>query len=327
MQKNHGYTAFQSEQKDHWIESLNGGGNHEFLSFVKVNTPFRHAQIAFIEDIFYEGFLINVANNLEDTPHLFFYAFPDKNKHPMDSFSELYIRFLAESENVVNINQHRLFIVLKKSFISPSFVRLQLQYDTLATNIKPAFITTLAIGETLLRAYTYRRINKEVKYIEIDFFIHGNTPTFQWLTQLKPGQHVITQRERNESINHLMTGKAVLCGDETAFPAIAAILENWRNPEPPIVLLEMLNIADSCYFDDCLIPEGTKMHFFSVMTLHHYGQEVKKFIEKEQLMIDKVWGAFNTFGMKLLRQFFEKNYQLTVDDMVLRVYWNPNKKT
>ena len=63
------------------------------------------------------------------------------------------------------------------------------------------------------------------------------------------------------------------------------------------------------------------------MTLHHYGQEVKKFIEKEQLMIDKVWGAFNTFGMKLLRQFFEKNYQLTVDDMVLRVYWNPNKKT
>lgn len=326
MKDSQHYTAFQSELKDHWIESLNGGGNHEFLSFVQFQTPFKHAQRAFIQDIFHEGFLISVANQLDDNYQTFFYAFSQNTKTPIECFSDLYMRFLTKRENLVNINHPRQFAVLLKKTLTSSFVRVRLHYNDLATNIKPAFITSLDIGDTLPRAYTYRRINSDEKYIEIDFFTHGETPTFRWLNQLTSGKEVISQRERNESTEHLTQGKALLCGDETSFPAIAAILEHWKNPVPPIVLLEMRNIEDASYFDDCVMPSGTEVHTFVIDGIDEYGSEIKKFLEERRIPIEKVWGAFNTFGMRRLREFLEKNYYLTVENMVLRVYWNANKK-
>lgn len=320
------YTPFQSALKDHWIESLNGGGNHEFLSFVQLYTPFKYAQRAFMQDIFHEGFLISVADHLDANYQTFFYAFPKNAKTPIEYFSDLYMGFLAKRENIVNINHHRQFTVLQKRTLTSSFVRVRLHYNDLAINIKPAFITSLDIGDALPRAYTYRRINSDDKYIEIDFFTHGETPTLHWLNQLTSGKKVISQRERNESIEHLTQGKALLCGDETAFPAIAAILEHWKNPVPPIVLLEMRNTADVSYFDDCVMPAGTEIHTFAIDTVDNYGSEIKTFLEERRIPIEKVWGAFNTFGMKRLREFLEKTYYLTVENMVLRVYWNANKK-
>ena len=55
--------------------------------------------------------------------------------------------------------------------------------------------------------------------------------------------------------------KNVLIGDETAYPALAGILELWSNPEPPIILILMNDPEEKDYFKDLAMPKDTEQHY------------------------------------------------------------------
>lgn len=315
------YTTFDSELKRQWVDGLNNGGNHELLLFVRAISPFKTIYAITLLDIYHEGFLLSIQEDVNGLPIDYFHSFGKHVEEPMAFFIKIYSDFFQR--NTPDLKNNRKLIVLDRQKITSSFIRLRLAYkDALPNNIKPAFITVLSIGEDLSRAYTYRKVNTEQQYIEVDFFTHGVTPTKKWLECLEPGQDVISLREKNESVDHLQQGKVLLCGDETAFPAIASLLDNWQNPEPPLVLLEMLNLEDSVYFKDCRLPKGTQICTFSIQSPDEYGTKIKNYLEQTDYSIQKIWGAFHTDGMKLLRKFFEQKYQITSADMVVRAYWN-----
>ncbi|WP_071058092.1 siderophore-interacting protein [Pelistega sp. MC2] len=320
------YTSFESDLKNYWIDSLNHDNNYEFLLFIRLVTPFKQTQKVTIKDIFHEGFLVNISHKTDQRSTPYFYNFPKYQTSPLNYFINLYNEFLAKQGNT-SISYTRRFIVKEKYTLSPSFTRIKLQsLDGLHFNIQPAFFAAISINDNIFRAYTYRQINYFNQSISIDFFNHGVTPTSEWLKHQEKGSIITTIREKNESITHLDTGIVLLCGDETAFPAIAEILNNWMNIRPPLVLLEMRNEADLNYFNDCETPPGTKIHTFTITNEEEYGTQIKHFLERKPLIIEKVWGAFNRSGMKLLRQFFEQKYHLTSSNMIIRAYWNNQRK-
>ena len=85
------------------------------------------------------------------------------------------------------------------------------------------------------RTYTVRRIRPDLRELDIDLVVHGGTgPAAVWLAGVRPGDEVLLVGPDARSI-HSATGidfhpgparRLLLAGDETAAPAIAAILES-----------------------------------------------------------------------------------------------------
>lgn len=85
-----------------------------------------------------------------------------------------------------------------------------------------------------LRTYTVRRIRPERRELDIDLVVHGGTgPAARWLAGVRAGDEVIVVGPDARSI-HSHVGidfhpgparRLLLAGDETAAPAISAILE------------------------------------------------------------------------------------------------------
>ncbi len=86
-----------------------------------------------------------------------------------------------------------------------------------------------------LRTYTVRRVRPAIRELDIDLVVHGGTgPAAQWLEGVHPGDEVIVVGPDARSI-HSHVGidfrpgsarRLLLAGDETAAPAISAILES-----------------------------------------------------------------------------------------------------
>ena len=97
-----------------------------------------------------------------------------------------------------------------------------------------------------MRSYTIRNLRAESGELDIDFVLHGDTgPASRWATQARPGDR-LQINAANAAFADDPGGyewqppqgmrKVLLIGDETALPAIAAILEQLaRHPDPPRV--------------------------------------------------------------------------------------------
>ena len=85
-----------------------------------------------------------------------------------------------------------------------------------------------------IRTYTVRRVRPERRELDIDLVVHGGTgPAARWLEAVRPGDEVIVVGPDARSVHsHLgidfhpgPARRLLLAGDETAAPAICAILE------------------------------------------------------------------------------------------------------
>lgn len=84
------------------------------------------------------------------------------------------------------------------------------------------------------RTYTVREIDREARHLDIDFVVHGDTSVSgRWLSAASPGDEVYVAGPDGRSAHHESgidfhpggATRLLLAGDETAVPAIAAILE------------------------------------------------------------------------------------------------------
>lgn len=94
----------------------------------------------------------------------------------------------------------------------------------------------------VMRNYTVRRMDHSRGEMDIDFVLHGDSgPASAWACAAKPGDRIGVLSDGAE----YRPGDAdwqLLIGDETAVPAIAAMLENLRTPAH--VLLEVADELD-----------------------------------------------------------------------------------
>jgi NADPH-dependent ferric siderophore reductase len=100
-----------------------------------------------------------------------------------------------------------------------------------------------------MRSYTIRRYHPDRREIEIDFVLHGadggHGPASRWVARARPGDHVGMY---GPSVSHFRVAGAhdwrLLAGDETALPAIGALLEALAPGTRAVVYVEVADTAE-----------------------------------------------------------------------------------
>lgn len=111
-----------------------------------------------------------------------------------------------------------------------------------------------------VRNLTIRRARPADDEIDIEFVLHGDSPMSSWVRRVRPGDQAgifdigTTYRPPDHAQSQL------LVGDETALPAVLAILDQAPLSLTAEVYLEVPTAAD---VRDVVAPPGVRIHWFS----------------------------------------------------------------
>jgi NADPH-dependent ferric siderophore reductase len=107
------------------------------------------------------------------------------------------------------------------------------------------------------RTYTTRAVRADAREVDIDMVAHEVLgPASAWIDAARPGDEVLifAPTTAHEGVSFgvdfvppAVTGDYLLVGDETAAPAIAAILEQLPREATGVVILEVPHTGDSAY--------------------------------------------------------------------------------
>lgn len=180
-----------------------------------------------------------------------------------------------------------------------------------------------------IRYYTLRKAWKssaQAPFLDrgsVDVYLHGNTPGSNWAQNLKAGDIIRSQNEIGDKHEHLHQGQAVLIADETAYPALAGILDNWQNPNPPIVFILSSQESEQAYFEEHNLPEGTQV----TRIVCHYNDQGAKVVEhlKNTPQIDCAWGALEGESAKTIRYYLRNERDLKGKANRIKAYWRADK--
>ena len=176
-----------------------------------------------------------------------------------------------------------------------------------------------------VRAYTLRSSWQELHNGEtiycgyIDVFTHGRSKGSVWARKLKPGQVIYTSGDHPDKHAALVKGNNVIFCDETAFPAVAGILEQWQNPQAPTLIIISQTAKQQIYFEHVDIPQDTRIHRIICET----NQQADRVIEilKAQKQFDSVWGAMEMKMAKQVRHFLRNQHMLRGENNLVKAYW------
>ena len=82
----------------------------------------------------------------------------------------------------------------------------------------------------------------------VDVFVHGGSVGSRWVDGLQLNDIITSRSQTPDRHEHLVQGQAVLIADETAYPAVAGILETWQNPIPPHLIVVSSDKEEQSYF-------------------------------------------------------------------------------
>ncbi|WP_242584610.1 siderophore-interacting protein [Amycolatopsis sp. 195334CR] len=110
-----------------------------------------------------------------------------------------------------------------------------------------------------VRNFTIRRSRPEAGEVDIEFALHAGSPASSWATQARPGDPAGIFDMGVSYLPPDGVGGQLLAGDESALPAILAILENAPDSLAAEVFLEVPETADIRH--DVVKPEGVRVHW------------------------------------------------------------------
>ncbi len=180
---------------------------------------------------------------------------------------------------------------------------------------------------TLRKAWQTTSTDGTEYYGHVDIFTHGDSPGSLWSAGLNAGDIILSRSESADKHPHLATGQALLIADETAFPALAAILEQWQNPLPPVVITLSALAEEQDYFSEARLPAGTRMHK-AICPADRQGEDVLAIIETLQ-DFDTAWGAMEADAAKAVRHHLRNVRNIQGKNNHTKGYWRlrTEKKT
>lgn len=153
------------------------------------------------------------------------------------------------------------FSVLGTRLLTPHFLRVSLSAPDLALlTYDPGqalrFLLPGPAGTTLARDYTIRDLNLAAARIEVDVYLHGETPGPTWARGLRRGDRVKARGPRSRV--RLWPGRRwyLLAGDETALPAILHMLERLPAGATAQAFIEIGDASDRIAL---ALPEGAQL--------------------------------------------------------------------
>ncbi len=134
--------------------------------------------------------------------------------------------------------------------IGPRMRRVRLTADNLdGFEPRPGQEIVLQIpqqdGEPARRHYTIRRFDRRSKLIDVDFVIHGDkTPGIRWALEARPGDAIDIRGPRGRIALAPEADWHLFSGDETAIPAIFALLEAMPKEAKAFAFIEIGSDAE-----------------------------------------------------------------------------------
>jgi NADPH-dependent ferric siderophore reductase len=111
-----------------------------------------------------------------------------------------------------------------------------------------------------VRNMTIRRARPAEDEIDIEFVLHGDSPMSSWVRRVRPGDPAGTFDMGTTYRPPEHAQWQLLVGDETALPAILAILDQ----APPSLTAEVyLEVPTAADVRDVVTPPGVRIHWFS----------------------------------------------------------------
>ena len=99
-------------------------------------------------------------------------------------------------------------------------------------------------GGIARRHYTIRDFNRDARRLDIDFVLHGDSPAGRWALGALAGETVQAEGPRGRTRIHEGADWRLFSGDETALPAISAMVESLPAGARAAVLIEVDGPAD-----------------------------------------------------------------------------------
>ncbi|AEF53275.1 siderophore-interacting protein [Marinomonas posidonica] len=180
-----------------------------------------------------------------------------------------------------------------------------------------------------VRLYTLRKAWQSeasdfIDQAHVDIFTHDNTLGSQWANSLNKGDIISSRSEAKDKHPHLHQGQALLIADETAYPALAGILEQWQNPIAPYIILLSEKESEQAYFSHTDLPNDAQIERI-VCAPQQQGKKVLTVLEKIT-EIDAVWGAFESDSAKQVRHFLRNERKVMGRNNHTKAYWRLNTK-
>ncbi|MCE7040317.1 siderophore-interacting protein [Dyadobacter sp. CY312] len=173
-----------------------------------------------------------------------------------------------------------------------------------------------------VRTYTLRNLNLENGEIDIDFVLHGDEgPASAWAEKARPGDFLgVAYREGLAQYN---ADWYLFAGDETALPAISAIIENLPASAKGTAFIEVANAGEE---QQIITESGIEVNW-----LHRngipagYGSKLSDAVLSVQLPDSTVkryvWIAAEFVTIKELRNHFKETHQLDKTELHATAYW------
>jgi NADPH-dependent ferric siderophore reductase len=132
--------------------------------------------------------------------------------------------------------------------LTPRMRRVTIRSDALTgLALRPAQDVELLLreqsGRRVKRRYTIRTHRPGPGEADLDFALHGDGPGAAWGARAQPGDPIEFQGPRGK-LTVQPAAWHLLCGDESALPAISAIAETLPASEPALALIEVTDDAD-----------------------------------------------------------------------------------
>lgn len=173
------------------------------------------------------------------------------------------------------------------------------------------------------RIYTVRHFDEARSCIDIDFVIHeDDSPAMRWLKAAGPGTRTWLVGPRPHFLPHYESGRKVaIFADETAIPAVHAILQNWQQPTQGVIHIET---ADAAAFEELPDVPGVERHLLLRVPGEAAGSKTYLSDAAKALPDPRkwtIWAAGERDIARTLRKHFVEQHGMTREDVRVFGYW------
>lgn len=177
------------------------------------------------------------------------------------------------------------------------------------------------------RPYTLRRSNSMTGTAQVDVYCHHNTLGSDWASTLQMGRQIHVTAGKQEHFPDFSAGPALLFGDETALPTIAALLDGWAHESPVRVIVEVNDPAQQRYLDDICLPRQS--HVSWIPRTGKSGDALSSVIAdltehpepKPAPMPVVAWGALESTAARHIRKQLREELKMKPELAKVVAYW------
>ncbi len=154
------------------------------------------------------------------------------------------------------------------------------------------------------RIYTVRSFDPATCLIEIDFVMHADDgPAMRWLRAARPGDRVWMIGPRQHFVpSHAADKRAAIFADETAIPAVHAILRDWPAGAAGALWIET---RDAAAAEELPLPPGVAMQVLLLDSTQSAGTTGRLFAAARTVLADPagwtIWAAGERQEMREIR--------------------------